>query len=76
MNPATYMWKNSCQKKSLNSASSGRTLVTSLLTMSKPLGLFIQPLTVITRNEPVIPADHDRDPREEVGSRSEIRSQP
>jgi len=29
--------------------------VTSLLTMSKPVGLFIQPLTEITRNEPVTP---------------------
>ena len=56
MIPARYMWTNSCHMLALKSASSGLTSTTSPFSIRKPVGSFIQPLTEITKNEPVMPA--------------------
>jgi hypothetical protein len=57
MNPARYMCTSSCQRCGLKSASRGRTSVTSpFAARSNPCGLFIQPLTAITDDEPSTPA--------------------
>ena len=72
MNPARYMWTSSCQRFGLNSASNGRTSVTSPFEpRSKPCGLFIQPLTAMTRHEPPTPEIAIGMPAEEVRARRE-----
>ena len=66
---------SSCHMLSLISASHGRGLTTLPLTTSKPSGLFIQPLTAITLNEPAKPEITIGMPVEEVRARLS-RSQP
>src|SRR4029453_13933221 len=51
------MCTNSCQKNPLpNSAVHGRTSSTAPCASTNPPGWFIQPLTEMTKSEPVIPA--------------------
>ncbi len=49
------MWTSVCQSVSLNSAAQGSMFTISPLTTSNPVGPFIQPLTAITKNDPVRP---------------------
>ena len=66
MNPARYMCTSSCQRLSLNSAVSGSTSTTSPFSTRKPVGLFIHPLTEITKNEPGQPGQNDRNADSEM----------
>ena len=68
MIPARYMWTSSCHMLALKSASNGSTSTTSPFSIRKPVGPFIQPLTAITKNEPVNAGDHDREARQEMHS--------
>ena len=49
------MCTSSCQKLSLKRAVNGWMSTTSPFSIRKPSGLFIQPFTEITINEPVMP---------------------